>query len=100
MAELKTAQQQFREQFQVAENAMQSALRTWNEVATATTDIAFDLAQKNMEYGQQVMSKWEESAIEAVGTYRHVYQEAIKAWQSYVEGMSDMVVHSFDTPKQ
>ena len=79
MAEQKTAQQAVREQFKVVENAAENVFKAWSDLAATTTEYTFDAVEKSFHYSE-----------EALASYRKVYQDGMKSWKSYVEGVSDI----------
>lgn len=91
MADQKTAQQQTREQFRVAENAFQGALRTWNDMLVATTDMAFDSFNRNLHYSQEARTQTERVMQQALATYRSIYQDNLKHWQGYIQSLNDVM---------
>jgi hypothetical protein len=91
MAEQKTAQQQVREQYKVAENAAQNTLRALNDLAATTTALTFDTVEKNLRYSQDARAQAERAALEAVASYRRMYEEGLKSWQGYVQGVSEII---------
>jgi hypothetical protein len=91
MAEQKTAQQQAREQFKVAENNVQNMLGVWNEALFATTEWSFDVAERSLRYNQELRSQTERTLNEALASYRGLYQDGLKTWQSYVQGINEIV---------
>jgi len=86
MAEQKTAQQQAREQFKVAENTFQNAANMWNDALSATTEWTFDAAERGLHYNQQFVGQ----AERAMATYRGLYQDGLKAWQGYVQSINNI----------
>jgi hypothetical protein len=91
MAEQKTAQQQAREQFKVAENNAQTMLRGWNEALFATTEWSFDMAERSLRYNQELRSQTERMFNEALASYRGLYHDGLKTWQGYVQGMNEII---------
>ena len=91
MAEQKTAQQQVREQYKVAENAAQNTLRALNDLASTTTALTFDTVEKNLRYSQDMRAQAERVALEAVASYRRMYEEGLKSWQGYVQGVNEII---------
>ena len=91
MAEQKTAQQQAREQFKVAENNMQNILRVWNEALFTMSEWTFDMAERSLRYNQELRSQTERTLNEALTSYRGLYQDRLKSWQGYVQGMGEIV---------
>lgn len=90
MAE-KTAQQQVQEQFKVAESYYNNAFRTMNDLMSATTEYSFDVAEKSMRFATDLNGQYERNVKDAMTTYRAVYQENFKAWQGYVQGLTDLM---------
>jgi hypothetical protein len=89
MAEQKTAQQA-REQFKVAENAAQNMLRVWNDAFLATTEWTFDMFERSLRYNQELRSQSERAMSEALSSYRGLYQDGLKSWQGYIQGINDI----------
>ena len=86
MAEQKTAQQQTREQFKVAENTFQNAVNMWNDALSATTEWTLDAAERGLHYNRQIVGQ----AEQAMSTYRGLYQDGLKAWQGYVQTINNI----------
>ena len=91
MAEQKTAQQQAREQFKVAENNAQSMLRVWNEALFTTTELTFDVTERSLRYNQELRSQTERTLNETLASYHGLYRDGLKAWQGYVQGLGEVV---------
>ena len=91
MAEQKTAQQQVREQYKVAENAAQNTLRAWTDLTSATSELAFDTFEKNLRYSQDVRAQAERATQETITSYRRMYEEGLKSWQAYVQGVNEII---------
>lgn len=94
MAETKTPQQQVREQYKVAETTFQNAARAWNDLATATVELSLDMAEKNLRYAQEARGQFDRVLQESLASYRRVQSEGVKAWQGYVQGVSEIVNRS------
>jgi hypothetical protein len=95
MAETKTAQQQVREQFKVAENSFQSAFRAWNDITAATADANLDMAEKGLRYAQEARGQFDRIVQESLANYRRVQAESLKAWQGYVQNVNEIVNRSY-----
>jgi hypothetical protein len=91
MAEQKTAQQQAREQFKVAENNAQHLLHTWNDMLFATTEWTFDMAQRSLRYNQELRNQSERMLNEGLASYRELYRDGLKTWQGYIQGINQIV---------
>jgi hypothetical protein len=91
MAEQKTAQQQVREQYKVAENVAENMLRGLNDLTETTTTLTFDVIEQSLRYNQEARAQADRALQEAIGSYRRMYQEGLKTWQSYVQGVNGIL---------
>jgi hypothetical protein len=91
MAEQKIAQQQAREQFKVAENAAHNMLRVWNDAFFTTTEWTFDMVERSLRYNQELRSQSERAMSEALASYRALYQDGLKTWQGYIQGINQII---------
>ena len=94
MAETKTAQQQVREQYKVAESTVQNVMRAWNDMAMATAELSLDMAEKNLHYAQDARGQFDRVLQESLASYRRMQSESLKAWQGYVQGVNEIVSRS------
>ena len=83
MAEQKTAEQAVREQYKVVENAAENVFKAWGDLASTTTEYTFDALEKSFHYSE-----------EAMASYRKVYEDGLKTWKSYLQGVSDIFTRS------
>jgi hypothetical protein len=90
MAEQKTAQQQVREQFKVAETNAQNMLRVWDEMFFATTEWTFGMFERSLRYNQELGGQSEQVVNEALASYHSFYRDGYKSWQSYVQGINEI----------
>lgn len=88
MAEQKTAQQAAREQYKVAENAAENVLRAWSDLAATTAEFALENVEKSLRYSQEARAQADRLAGEALASYRRIYEDGLKSWQGYVQGVS------------
>jgi hypothetical protein len=91
MAEQKTAQQTVREQYKVAENMAENMLRVWSDLAATTSELTFESFEKSVHYSQEARAQADRLATEALTNYRRMYQDGFKAWQGYVQGVSEIL---------
>ena len=94
MAEQKTAQQTVREQYKVAENAAENTLRAWSDLAATTTEFGFESFEKSLRYSQEARAQADQLTSEALASYRRMYQDGLKTWQGYVQGVSAILNRS------
>ena len=91
MAEQKSAQQTVREQYKVAENMAENVLRAWNDLAATTVNLTFESFEKTLHYGQDARAQADRLANEALTNYHQMYQDGLKTWQGYVQGVSEIL---------
>jgi len=93
MSDLKAAQQQFREQYKVAENTAQNAFNAWLDLAVATTEWGFNTTEQNLRYALELRGQVDRVAQEALTTYRTVYQNGLHSWRDYVRNVNGIISH-------
>jgi hypothetical protein len=91
MAEQKTAQQQVREQYKVAENVAENMLRGWNDLTETTATLTFDVVEQSLRYNQEARAQTDRALQDAIGAYRRMYQEGLKTWQSYIQNVNGIL---------
>ena len=91
MSDLKAAQQQFREQYKVAENTAQNALNAWLDLTVTTTEWSFNAFEQNLRYGFELRGQADRAVQEALTTYRAIYLNALHSWQDYVGKVNSVV---------
>lgn len=91
MAETKTVQQTAREQFKVAENTASTAWRAWVDLAATSTAYTFDAVEQSLNYGLNARAQADKLTSETLHGYRNLYQQSLKSWQSYVQGVGEIV---------
>lgn len=91
MAEQKTTQQAVREQYKVAEGMAGNVVRAWGDLAATTSEYAFNAFEKNLGYAQEARTQADKIVHETVAGYRRIYQDGVKTWQSYVQGINEIV---------
>lgn len=94
MAEQKTAQQAMREQYKAAEDVAENVVRVWSELTATTVDYTFDAVEKSVRLSQEARTQADKLVQGAFESYRRVYQDGMKSWQGYVQGVSDVFTRS------
>lgn len=94
MTEQETIQHAMREQYKVAESFAENVLRAWTDMATTTTQFAFDRFEKNLRYAQETRAQADQVVQETLTNYHRLYQEGLKSWQGYVQGINDILARS------
>ena len=90
MAEQKTAPQQVREQFKVAETNAQNMLRVWDEAFFATTEWTFDMFERGLRYNRELGGQSERVLNDALASYHSFYRDGFKSWQGYVQSVNEI----------
>jgi glutaminase len=93
MSDLKAVEQQFREQYKVAENTAQNALYAWLDLAVATTEWGFNTAEQNLRYALELRGQVDRAVQEALTTYRSVYQNGLHSWRDYARNVNGTISH-------
>ncbi|MBK9941703.1 MAG: hypothetical protein U0Z44_11285 [Kouleothrix sp.] len=94
MAEHKTTQQAVREQYKVAETMAEQMLRAWADLATTTTEYTFEGFEKTLRYGQETRLQAEKLTHEALTGYKRIYEDGLKTWQSYLQGVNEIMTRA------
>ncbi len=94
MAEQKNAQQTVREQYKVAENVAENMMRAWSDLAATTTELTFESFEKSLHYNQQARAQVDRLVSEALTNYHRMYEDGLKTWQGYVQGVREILNRS------
>jgi len=90
-SELERLQDQIRKQYQSTTDVMMRSMRAWNELLTASTDMAFDVVLKNWDYSRSLRSSAEQAVADAIRTQHRLQKEMLQAWQGYSSEVKDIV---------
>jgi len=93
MSDLKAAQQQFRDQYKVAENTAQNVFFALFDLAGATTEWSFNAAEQNLRYSLELRGQADRLVQEALTTYRTAYQNGLHSLRDYVRNVNDIISH-------
>jgi hypothetical protein len=91
MSDLKAAQQQFREQYKVAENTVQNALNAWLDLTVTTAEWSFNATEQNLRYGFELRGQADRAVQDALTTFRAVYLNGLHSWRDYVRNVNNVV---------
>jgi hypothetical protein len=83
--------QQVYQQYKVAEDWTTVGLRTWSELMSVSTNMAYDLALKNWDYTRSLRATTEQALAEAVRAQRSVANNMMQIWQGYNNGVKEIV---------
>lgn len=74
-------QDQLRDQYQEASEVVVRSVRAWNELLTASTDMAFDAVLRNWDYSRSLRGSAEQAIEDALKTQHRLSREMLQAWQ-------------------
>lgn len=90
-SESERLQQQIRKQYQSTTDVMMRSVRVWNDLVTASTDMAFDVVLKNWDYSRSLRNSAEQAVADAIRTQRRLQKEMLQAWQGYSNEVKDII---------
>jgi hypothetical protein len=67
------------------------SMRAWNELLTASTDMAFDLVLKNWDYSRSLRGSAEQAVADAIKQQQRLNKEMLQAWQGYSSEIKDII---------
>jgi hypothetical protein len=94
MAEQKSAQQTVREQYKAAETVADNMMRAWSDLAATTVELTFENFEKGLHYNQQARAQADRLVSEALANYQQMYEDGLKTWQGYVQGVREILNRS------
>ncbi|MCG8350123.1 MAG: hypothetical protein MI924_20350 [Chloroflexales bacterium] len=74
----------------VTENSLK-AVRAWNELLTASTDMAFDVVLKNWDYSRSLRGSAEQAIEDALKTQHRLTSEMMQVWRGYTAKVEEIV---------
>ena len=90
MTDLKAAQQQFREQYKVAESTAQHALNVGFDLIATTVETSFNAAEQNLHQAFELRGQADRIAQEALTIYRTAYQNGLHNLRDYVRKLGNI----------
>jgi len=85
--EQKVPEDRLRQQYAGAADMMLRSVRAWNDLLTASTDMAFDVVLRNWDYSRSLRNSAEQAVADTIRTQQRLNKEMLQAWQ----GCSDEV---------
>ena len=70
-------------------DAMRRSLQAWNDLLSASTDLAFGMVLKNWDYSRSLRHSTEQAVADALRTQQRLSQEMLQAWQGLVSEPTD-----------
>lgn len=89
-------QEQMRKQYQDATDITVKAMRAWNELLVASTDMAFDVVLKNWNYSRSLRGSAEQAIEDALKTQHRFTNEMWQVWEGYTKNIREIIKKSGD----
>lgn len=89
--EMQRLQERMKEQYSDTAEIMLRSMRAWNELLTASTDMAFDIVLKNWDYSRSMRGSAEQAIADAVKLQRRMNKEMLQAWEGYSSEIKDII---------
>jgi hypothetical protein len=67
------------------------SMRAWNELLTASTDMAFDMVLKNWDYSRSLRGAADQAVADALKMQQRLNKEMLQAWQGYASDIADIL---------
>jgi hypothetical protein len=67
------------------------SMRAWNELLTASTDMAFDMVLKNWDYSRSLRGAADQAVADALKMQQRLNKEMLQAWQGYASEIADIL---------
>lgn len=67
------------------------SVRAWNELLTASTDMAFDMVLKNWDYSRSLRGAADQAVADALKMQQRLNKEMLQAWQGYASDIADIL---------
>lgn len=67
------------------------SVRAWNELLTASTDMAFDMVLKNWDYSRSLRSAADQAVADALKMQQRLNKEMLQAWKGYASDIADIL---------
>lgn len=88
---------QVQKPFSEAQDRTNKSLNTWNELLTASTDMAFDVVLKNWNYSRSLRGSAEQAVEDAIKTQHRYTSEMMQVWQGYTNNVRNIVNNAVET---
>jgi hypothetical protein len=67
------------------------SMRAWNELLTASTDMAFDMVLKNWDYSRSLRGAADQAVADALKMQQRLNKEMLQAWRGYASDITDIL---------
>lgn len=92
--EVQRLQERIKEQYSDTADVMLRSMRAWNELLTASTDMAFDVVLKNWDYSRSLRGSAEQAIADAIKLQQRMNKEMMQAWEGYSSEIKDIIDRS------
>lgn len=92
--EVQQLQERMRQQYSDTADVMLRSMRAWNELLTASTDMAFDVVLKNWDYSRSLRGSAEQAIADAIKLQQRMNKEMLQAWEGYSSELKDIIERS------
>lgn len=89
--EIQRLQERMKDQYSDTAEIMLRSMRAWNELLTASTDMAFDIVLKNWDYSRSMRGSAEQAIADAIKLQRRMNKEMLQAWEGYSSEIKDII---------
>ncbi|HMQ34439.1 MAG TPA: hypothetical protein PKD53_27130 [Chloroflexaceae bacterium] len=89
--EVQQLQERLRQQYSDTADIMLRSMRAWNELLTASTDMAFDVVLKNWDYSRSLRGSAEQAIADAIKLHQRMNKEMLQAWEGYSSELKDII---------
>jgi len=94
ISEVQRLKERARRQYSDTADVMLRSVRAWNELLTASTDMAFDIVLKNWDYSRSLRGSAEQAIADAVRLQQRMNKEMLQTWEGYSSEIKDIVERS------
>jgi hypothetical protein len=89
--EVERLQERLRHQYSDTADIMLRSMHAWNELLTASTDMAFDVVLKNWDYSRSLRGSAEQAMADALKLHQRMNKEMLQAWEGYSSEVKDII---------
>ena len=91
MANTQTTTDQVRAQFQAGEQTAQNVIQAATDLTVTTATYGFQAFEQGLHYATDLRGQSERLANETFQSYRRIYEDGLRTWQGYVQGVTEIM---------
>ncbi|WP_129673094.1 hypothetical protein [Candidatus Chloroploca sp. Khr17] len=92
--EVEQLQERMRQQYTDTTEIVMRSMRAWNELMTASTDLAFDVVLKNWDYSRSMRGSAEQAIADAIKLQQRMNKEMLQVWEGYSSEIKEILERS------